>query len=799
MMKKMIAVLAALSSIVVLQGWGYTCSPTAPVKINQIYSPQAGGQIGYIELYVGQGPVNLKDWNICYSDNSGNEKCIKVGEGDGDLYLNGVRTSTDNPPTNIPNNAFLVYPETLFVTGNRTGENTFSQSKGEAILLNASGQAVHYLRYTTAPSYNNPEWSTGASCMTDYTQVSARHTGICATPDFSLSVSQWNFDCNNTMGLSNSAVSPTPAVAFDAWEPTITDSPTAPIATARKIYSKVVNSPTFLKIGSMTYGNSTYINSTSSLVGWRLVNSSTCPNGDDAITAWSDLNLSGTASFPNPATISFTPTKASKDVRIQFATKNTDYTDRNCSTDNFSIRPAYFSGTISGFKAGEQKTLLLTTIDANGSNNTNALEYNTTVSTISNISISNKCESNTTSELIDNLAVTFENGKSTVINAKFKDIGDFNATLIDSSWNDGDCISASGSNTLDNGKYGCNIEGTIGVVVSPYELNTTLKSFMTPSMMPTPWLYLDSSRAQHVEINATIQAFGKDGTLNKNFSDGCSASAVPLGFYFTPTGTIPSDLNVSLTSATGSTPTVPNLNSTYTSAFNGQFFTIPGTSFKNGDSNLSLKFNFIRSDSAPINPFDLNLTSIKTSSGYVDNNDTNLSEKATFVYGRIRGYDIQTNLTEVPNPIEIEIYGKNNTNTFLNDKPQNVLYWYRNTDHNSSASGSILSGSSTPDILDINTTKNPPNPNHGLNTVYITNNTGITTKQTINLVIPSWLTMTPANNTFLYQYIAPQNGTDTLTPTTIPSKGVNTGTFGGSDFGITAPKNTTKKGIKVFR
>jgi hypothetical protein len=614
-------------------------------------------------------------------------------------------------------------------------------------------------------------------------------------------------------------LTPTLSGRFDAWEQTIIDSPTAPAITDRKIYTKVSGEQTTLKISSMSSDGLTYQNTTSSLVGWRLVNSSTCPNGDDAITAWSDLNLSGTALFPNPATISFIPTKAYKDVRIQFATKNSGYTDRNCSTDNFSIRPAYFSANIplNGFNAEEQKTLSLTSVDANGSNNTNALEYNTTVSTISNISISNQCESNTAAKIIDNLSVTFENGKSTVINAKFKDIGDFNATLVDSSWNDGDCIFGSGSNILNNGKYGCNVEGTIRVSVNPYELNTTLQSF-SPSSSP-PWVYLDSSRTQHVEVNAKIEAFGKDGTKSKNFSDGCAGSSVPLGFYFLGTPLI-NEVNATLSSHTGSQSIIyndnpPDSNRSYNKLFNNQsFFSISPSSFKNGDSNLSLKFNFLRNWTSPINPFNFKLTDIKTSNpSVINNNASSLDKNATFVYGRARAYDIKTDQgSNVPNPIELEIYSLASTG-YVKDMPQNVLHWYRNLNHDNNITG-VISGddyptttkTATSSTISINSLLNTPK--YGLHNIYI-NNPDAISHAIIHLDIPSWLWYSTVNNydfssgskctqhpCFDYQFFGTNSTQDQLL---VPLQGVNTGTFSGSDFEIKAPVNTTKKGIKVFR
>jgi hypothetical protein len=170
--------------------------------------------------------------------------------------------------------------------------------------------------------------------------------------------------------------------------------------------------------------------------------------------------------------------------------------------------------------------------------------------------------------------------------------------------------------------------------------------------------YLDSSRTQHVDINTHITAYDKAGNITKNFSDGCFGSTVPLGFYFTSTGTLPTDVNLSLTSSTGSQNIILEASSPYATVFNTPYFMITNNSFKNGDSNLSMKFNFLRSHTKPINPFTLTLTDIETTDTTValNNNAINLDNPATFVYGRARTYDITTNEASSPNPIEFEIY-----------------------------------------------------------------------------------------------------------------------------------------------
>ena len=186
------------------QGWGvtYDCSTAnnAKVRINQIYNPQTGNEIGYLEIYVDNGPVNLEGWQVCYGDGSHN-KCVDIGTGNGDVYLDGVLLGNDSDASDIPDNAFVVFSESLFATSGNP-ENTFAQAKGEAVLLDSNGDAAHYLRYHNS-TFNQADWSAGSECTTDFVQPTANNNGICATPDFSQPDSQWSYNCDNTMGTYN--------------------------------------------------------------------------------------------------------------------------------------------------------------------------------------------------------------------------------------------------------------------------------------------------------------------------------------------------------------------------------------------------------------------------------------------------------------------------------------------------------------------------------------------------------------------------------------------------------------------
>ncbi|MDP3466215.1 MAG: hypothetical protein Q8R86_10650, partial [Sulfuricurvum sp.] len=306
------------------------------------------------------------------------------------------------------------------------------------------------------------------------------------------------------------------------------------------------------------------------------------------------------------------------------------------------------------------------------------------------------------------------------------------------------------------------------------------------------------------DLNITVTAQTEGNTTTKNYNTLCYANPTNYTIKYTAPTIYPSVNLTKLNYFETNTSSTGNVSTTVTSfSLNNLSESIFGSD-TNGSAKLSVKINFDRNETKPVNPFDLNISSvIVTDTDSVDGNDTTVGN-ATFVYGRIHAYDIQTRQTSAPNPIEIEIYGKSSTNTFLNNKPQNVLYWYRNSDHDLLSEGNIIkggfnAGENNNSIVPSSTITN------GIQNVTVT----ASRNETVHLDISPWLWYTLKSSEiynydtnctqhpcFQYQYINSLTETDTLST---PSKGVNSGTFSGSDFEISTPKNTTKKGIKVFR
>ncbi|MDD2265923.1 LamG domain-containing protein [Sulfuricurvum sp.] len=526
------------------------------------------------------------------------------------------------------------------------------------------------------------------------------------------------------------------------------------------------------------------------------VNGATCPATSTGLPIlWSgsiDINQTN----PMITIPSLNSTKAYSNIKLMV---ETNASELNCSSDTMSIRPSGYSFSASTIKAGESVTMSA----QNGGGNYNGI---TSITTALQSPNSNCTTQNTFLSAIEPYSLVFATDvNSSTLTAR--DIGSINVFAKDNTWTQTDqtgttwdCIANSNTTALDSyglGRLGCDVNATLSLTINPYELKTTLNSFKTPLSTPFNWLYLDSSRTQNIEINTTIEALSKDSvTVTKNFSDNCAGGTVPQGYYFTAAGTYPSDVNVSLRASTGSTSAIADTNRSYVTLFNTQYFSITNSSFKNGDANLSLKFNFLRSPSLPYNPFILTLKDIKTSynGGVIDLNASGLDKNATFIYGRVRAYDITTNEASAPNPIEFEVYSTVTTG-YVSGMPQNILHWYRNLNHDSAEVGNIIQGGFIAGGNDIDVSSLPID---GLQKVTVTS----AHDQTVHLDIPQWLWYSSKYNysyalgsecsqhpCFNYDYTDISGGL----------KGVNSGTFEGSDFNMTPAKNITNKGVKLFR
>jgi len=219
--------------------------------------------------------------------------------------------------------------------------------------------------------------------------------------DDSISENEITTLINTTRACANTNYTQDANTQFDAWEKTITESNPETNESARKIYTKIVNSPSFeLNVSKI---NGTIATGTEINITMKIVPTSSCPTGnsdimstDTGVVTWKSGETSKLVTFP-------TIEKAHRDTSIQFeinTTVNTTYNQEQqsnctlylpigcinwsewdnvascttttstkcqtielasiesnltttCSTDNFAIRPNGFSSaTLDSMPAG---------------------------------------------------------------------------------------------------------------------------------------------------------------------------------------------------------------------------------------------------------------------------------------------------------------------------------------------------------------------------------------------------------------------------------------------------------------
>ncbi|MDD4854648.1 MAG: Calx-beta domain-containing protein, partial [Sulfuricurvum sp.] len=476
-------------------------------------------------------------------------------------------------------------------------------------------------------------------------------------------------------------------------------------------------------------------------------------------------------------------------------------TNNTLASDRFSVRPASFALSSPNAVAGINFDINFTAPIYGAATATS--DYNETAGNSFDVTYTEHNASCLTGVFTPSPAsFAFSNG-SNILTTRYSEVGIVDVNISDtnkpcaSRYANIDCDDA---NVSDGTNFTADLlpigltQKSITIKPDHFYLNATLSNAVTG------FTYLSTDLNMSAQLDLNVTAKTADGNTTKNYNSGCYAKPTNYTINYTPKNTIKLNYFETNTSTSG----YADINSTSFNLpqilSNHLSNTIFGSD-TNGSANLSIKLNFDRSNSLSVNPFDLNITSaVATDTDSVTGNDTTVGN-ATFVYGRTHAYDVTTNQTSnVPNPIEIEVYGKNSSHLFLNNKFQNVLYWYRNTDHDNALAGSILSGNAYDTNVTV-TTSNPPL--NGIQSILLSYSKTIPITRTVHLTIPAWLWYSPTGKTYI------STGTDctthpcfnyNYTDTSISSvKGVSSGTFGGTDFTMTPANNIIKKGVKVFR
>lgn len=517
------------------------------------------------------------------------------------------------------------------------------------------------------------------------------------------------------------------------------------------------------------------------------VTGATCPTATTGLPVlWSgsiDINqTSPIVTIPNLNTL-----KAYSSARLMLETNSSEF---NCSSDTLSIRPARYTMTSpSSIIAGNPFTL---TFQALGYADATITDYNTTVNLIKTLSDPTKICSVNDGDLTDenNVSITgstFNDSISTITNARFNEIGLYNINLKDTTWTaidqNVDCIPDSNSTILSGitAKVGCNIEDNTTITVTPhhFDVNATLSNFDG-----TTFTYLSNDLNISAQLDLNITAKSANNKVLKNYDDTCYSKNTTITL---PHSTVPNPLTKILYSESLSSVNTNVLKT------NPWVLTFNSELFNNGSVSPTIHFNFDRNSSVPLNPFDFNITSASATD--VDISGTGIPQGiAKFVYGRVRAYDIATNVSPVNIPVEFEVYSSTSSG-YVSGMPQNVLHWYRNLNHDVANQGKVIQGGFSADTSDSNIFASTA-PYNGVQSINITS----ITDQTVHLDINKWLWYSSKHD-YLYSGACTQHPCFNYdyTDASTGVKGVSSGTYNGSDFQMTPAKNITNKGVKIFR
>lgn len=564
---------------------------------------------------------------------------------------------------------------------------------------------------------------------------------------------------------------------FDAWD-------TFRSISDRNISTKIVNKSFDLNISSLD-STQTALQDFNGTVCSKIVD-----NAGNTLSGWSK-SLFNTA---KSATATFTLNRAvggldSAGIKLYWK-KNVDSVcpivgedNSSMASDRFAVRPASFTLPSANGIAGVDFNITFAAPNFSG---TASADYNESAGGSFEVNIAEHnplCTLGTFNPIPNSFS--FVNGTK-LFTTRYSEVGVLDVNITDltkacsARYANVDCDDAdvSGFYTSASDLPIGLTQGQITVKPHHFDVTGTLTNFSGGN-----FTYLSDDLNMSAALDLNITAKNGEGNTTANYSSACYAKNTDLTLVHS---TIPSPLTKILYSET--------LTALNTNVLNTDPWVLSLNSglFNSGSVLPNIDFNFDRSPGKPLNPFDFNITSATaTDADSVSGTGTPLGD-ATFVYGRARAFDVTTNEASAPNPIEFEVYSTTSSG-FVSGMPQNVLKWYRNLNHDTAANGNVIRGgySAGGDDIDASAT-----PTDGLQIVTVTS----VHDQTIHLDISKWLWYSP-NYTYDYSGNCTRHPCFNYdyTDASLGVKGVNSGTFQGSDFQMTPAKNITNKGVKLFR
>ncbi|WP_333803761.1 LamG-like jellyroll fold domain-containing protein [Sulfurospirillum sp.] len=472
---------------------------------------------------------------------------------------------------------------------------------------------------------------------------------------------------------------------FDAWETSILGAP--PVNISRKIYTKIANQPFTLKAASID--NAQYQNYTTGLVGWRLVDNAQCPSGTTALTSWQDLNLSSV----NPTTITTTIPGAYKNVRVQFGKKSgSSYTDLNCSSDNFAIRPNNFNSTITAnqtFIADKNTSI---TFQANQYGGTGATNYNETANTSFkvDVDISDSTKTCTVNSIQFSPTIGFTNGVTSSSQYSLPNVGDYTVSIHEIPGAEFALVDL--ADTPDAQRYITPYSQTITVVPSTFLITGAFSNGSNGFTYLSNFEQFTTSPNRDISapLDLNISARSATNALLSNYTALCYAKDANLTLSTNTIGTTLTNLSKFLWYEKKH-----DLNGTVTLA-NSSSYRIPLSkalfdSTTRGMAETNYLINFDRNSTKPVQPFRFTIQNLTTNDADLASGAVTLNQNATFYYGRVYSTDYRET-SPIPATIRYEVYCANCNATGFNaigmQSPLSIS-WYQNPLHTNTTFGNV--------------------------------------------------------------------------------------------------------------
>ena len=271
-----------------------------------------------------------------------------------------------------------------------------------------------------------------------------------------------------------------------------------------------------------------------------------------------------------------------------------------------------------------------------------------------------------------NSRVTDSNGTAEyALGVTFDDVGELNISVADHNWTiidkeDNDCIPGESNNTRDaSGKFGCDVAGSsngLEFLPASFDINASI----TPQNA-SGFTYIAQDLNVSSKVDVTVRALNKDGNVTVNYNSACYAKNWDLNVGYNINGSAPSATNpdnltqiiYAVTDDNGTTVRARTLENIDGSIALNNISRDTFSTDHNGSAVVRMMVNFDRNMSAPVLPFELNVTdfSARDTDGVAGALSTALG--SDYYYARFKSSkDLYDDVTEnsIKTPVSVVVY-----------------------------------------------------------------------------------------------------------------------------------------------